>query len=298
MPAGGRIGNDARGGKALDMGAGPPARALRRLAWVLAAISLALGACATPSPNVALVVGNGAYQHAAPLPNPPNDARLMSDLLNDLGWDVITLVDRPADEFHDALDGFADRMEVANQGIFFYAGHGMQIDGRNYLVPVEFSAVDASVHRDLISLDESLALLDRDGSQLAVFLDACRDNPLSDDLERNVAAGRGIMIDAQSSPRNVSMGTGLAEVSTGAGTFVAYATEPGNVAVDGDGSNSPFTKSLVKYIGTRNKDLVWVLQRVRSDVMRETAGEQIPWDHSSLTRDFIVREQHRTPPPP
>jgi len=132
----------------------------------------------------------------------------------------------------------------------------------------------------------------------AVFLDACRDNPLSDDLKRNMTSGRGIVFDPNTSGGDIELGKGLAEVAAGADTFIAYATEPGNVALDGAGANSPFTKSLVKYVGTRNKDIGWVLQRVRNDVMRETADSQIPWDHSSLTRDFIVYKVKRSAPPP
>jgi uncharacterized caspase-like protein len=161
--------------------------------------------------------------------------------------------------------------------VFFYAGHGLQVSGRNYLIPVDASLQgERDLDFEAVSLDFVLKQMEigREGKTNVVFLDACRDNPLS----RNLARSMGT--------RSASIGQGLAQVQTGVGTFIAYSTQPGNVALDGDGRNSPFTAALTKGIRQPGRNLTSVMIDVRKDVLATTNGKQVPWDHSALTGDF------------
>ena len=172
---------------------------------------------------------------------------------------------------------FARALAGADTGIFFYAGHGLQVGGRNYLVPVDAQLQN---ERDLdfeaVALDFVLKQmeLERETKTNIVFLDACRDNPLG----RNLARSMGT--------RSASVGRGLAQVQTGVGTFIAYSTQPGNVALDGTGRNSPFTAALAKGVKEPGRNLTAVMIDVRKEVLSVTNGKQVPWDHSALTGDF------------
>ncbi len=260
---------------------------------------LAATACTTLPDRVALVVANEQYVHAEPLDNPVNDARAIATELASAGWEVSLAVDRPRADLVELVQGMTAQLDHADRVILYYAGHGMQIDGRNYLVPIDFDprAEDVVLDEQLFSLDVVLESLKRDGNQLAVFLDACRDNPLAATFEENLRsrASRGISVSVKRPPR---FDRGLAEVDTAAGTLIAFSTEPGSVALDGEGRHSPFARGLLRHIGTPNRDLGWVLKRVRADVIKLTDGEQVPWDHSSLTRDFEIRSHRPAAPPP
>jgi uncharacterized caspase-like protein len=254
-----------------------------------------MSGCVRSAPNTAWVIGNGAYEHSTPLPNPPNDAKAISAALSRSGWQVETLIDASTAELAAVANRAAETSASARQSLLFYAGHGMQIDGRNYMVPIDFDpAGDAPLGR-LVPLDHFLDSLSHPDNQLVVILDACRNNPMSASLSTELASGRGLGVKGRA-PRMV--GRGLAEVATSAGTFIAFATEPGNVALDGEGMNSPFTYALVQHIGVPGEEIGRVLQRVRKDVIEATGGSQVPWDHSSLTAPFRIRKVERKPVPP
>lgn len=227
--------------------------------------------------RVALVVGNAAYVNASPLPNPVNDATEIAKALTEAGFQVIVGLDLDKPAFDGKVREFASALDGADVAVFFYAGHGLQVAGRNYLVPVD---AKMQKERDLdfegLSVDFVLKQMemDRDGKTNVVFLDACRDNPLA----RNLARSMGT--------RSVSIGKGLAQIETGVGTFISYSTQPGNVALDGTGTNSPFTAALVKGVRTEGRTLTTVMAEVRREVLAATSGKQVPWDHSSLTGDF------------
>jgi hypothetical protein len=250
----------------------------RLLAPIVAYLLLVLPAAAEK--RVALVVGNSAYAHANALPNPVNDAGDMAKALAEVGFDVILGLDLSKSAFDGKVRDFARALEKADVALFFYAGHGLQASGRNHLVPVD---AKLQVERDLdfeaISLDFVLKQmeLDREGKTNIVFLDACRDNPLA----RNLARSMGT--------RSAAIGQGLAQVQTGVGTFIAYSTQPGNVALDGEGRNSPFTAALTKGLSLPDRNLTAVMIEVRKDVLAATAGKQVPWDHSALTGDFYFQ---------
>ena len=228
--------------------------------------------------RVALVVGNSAYSNANALANPANDANDMGSAMRALGIEVILGLDLDKRAFDAKVRDFSRALAGgADTGIFFYAGHGLQVAGRNYLVPVD---AELKNERDLdfeaVSLDFVLKQmeLEREGKTNIVFLDACRDNPLA----RNLARSMGT--------RSASIGRGLAQVQTGVGTFIAYSTQPGNVALDGTGRNSPFTAALAKGVREPGRNLTAVMIEVRREVLAATGGKQVPWDHSALTGDF------------
>lgn len=232
---------------------------------------------ATAQKRVALVIGNSAYQHATALANPANDAGDMSAALKELGFEVILGLDLDKRAFDARVRDFSRALPDAETGVFYYAGHGLQVVGRNYLVPVD---AQLQSERDLdfeaSSLDFILKQmeLDRDGKTSIVFLDACRDNPLAGNLARSMGT------------RSAGVGRGLAQVQAGVGTFVAYSTQPGNVALDGQERNSPFTAALATSIREPGRNLTSVMIDVRKKVLAATAGKQVPWDHSALTGDF------------
>lgn len=259
------------------------------------------GGCASaPHSRVAMVVGHSQYEHTAPLPNPANDARAVAGRLAELGWEVILAIDLPVEQLGDKNTEFRHRVANAEQAIFYYAGHGMQVNGQNYMVPIEFDPNDAELQRDLISLNETIDLLKAGDGQLAVFLDACRDNPLALEFEqahrartRGLTLGRG-----QPASGELRVGTGLAELPASAGTFIAYSTAPGHVALDGEGEHSPFTRALLDHMELRNADVGSVLVLVRNQVVVDTEGAQVPWDHSSLTERFWINPKQMSAPPP
>jgi hypothetical protein len=244
----------------------------------LAAAAVALLACpAAAQKRVALVIGNSAYTHAVALANPANDARDMAGVLSSLGFETILGLDLDKRAFDAKIRDFSRALVQADAGLFFYAGHGLQVAGHNHLVPVD---AQLQSERDLdfetVSLDFVLKQmeLEREGKTSIVFLDACRDNPLVRNLSRSMGT------------RSASIGHGLAQVETGVGTFIAYSTQPGNVALDGAGRNSPFAAALTSTVTQPGLSLTGVMIEVRKEVLAATGGRQVPWDHSALTGDF------------
>ena len=248
------------------------------LALLAAALVLALPAAAEK--RVALVIGNSAYKEVAQLANPVNDANEISSALKSAGFDVILGVDVDKREFDTKVRNFADLLEDADAAIFFYAGHGLQVAGRNYLIPVDAHLQgERDLDFDAVNLDFIMKQMElgRADKTNIVFLDACRDNPFSQNLARSMGT------------RSTSIGKGLAQVDTGVGTFIAYSTQPGNVALDGKGKNSPFTAALSKHVREPGRDLTSVMIETRKDVLAATAGKQVPWDHSALTGEFYFQ---------
>ena len=249
--------------------------------WISALIALVL-VLAIPSAlaetRVALVVGNSAYRAATSLANPTNDARDISAALKAAGFTVIQTLDADRRQFDGALRAFTDQLAKADVAVFFYAGHGLQVGQQNYLVPIDAKLErERDLEFEAVQLDFVLRQLeiDREGKTTIVFLDACRDNPFA----RNLARSMGT--------RGASVGRGLAAAATGLGTFIAYSTQPGNVAVDGDGRNSPFTAALVRQLGSKGQNLPSAMIEVRKAVVANTSGKQVPWDHSAMTGDFF-----------
>jgi TPR repeat protein len=248
--------------------------ALRR--WVLpaAAALLAFTALVVASlpalaeSRLALVIGNGAYRNVAALANPPNDAKDIAAALKSLGFEVTLETDLDQAATRRAIDEFAAKSADADVSLLYYAGHGLQLAGRNYLVPVDANLRTADdVVARTVALDPVLAELGKGQGLHLVFLDACRNNPF---------AGAGVAL-----PQ-----AGLARVGKLPGFFITFATQPDNVAFDGSGRNSPFATALLGHLATPGADISSMMIAVRNDVFAATGGQQIPADESLLTRQF------------
>ncbi len=230
--------------------------------------------------RVALVVGMSGYRHAPLLKNPANDARDMSTALQELGFEVVLSADVDKLAFDAAIRSFSKRIADAEVGLVFFSGHGVQVAGQNYLVPVDARLESMrDLEFETVRLEFILGQMEngRDGRVSIVMLDACRDNPFA----RNLARSMGVRSDAF--PR------GLAPLLSGGGTFVAFSTAPGRVAYDGEGRNSPFAAALLRNIRAPAKGINALMIDVRKDVMAATRNAQVPWDHSALTEDFQFR---------
>ena len=227
--------------------------------------------------KVALVIGNGDYRVAGRLTNPTNDAGDMAAALRRLGFDVVEGRNLDRRAMDDAIREFGRKLERADLALFFYAGHGLQVNGKNYLVPIDAKLERAGdLALDTVDVATVLAQMEAEKRVNLVFLDACRDNPLSRSLARSLGT------------RSTSVGAGLAPIQSSIGTMITYATQPDNVALDGDGRNSPFTTALLKHIATPGVDIGAIMRRVRADVIAATREKQVPWDHSSLVGDVVL----------
>ena len=234
--------------------------------------------------RVALVIGNGAYKHAPELVNPSNDAGDIAARLKELDFEVVVRLDATLPEMLAALQEFSDKLRSADLALFYYAGHGLQVNGRNYLVPVN-ARLESHITLDFEAMPVNLVMAtmqDRAKTNL-LFLDACRNNPMTRSLARSLGT------------RSSIIGRGLARIGAGTGTFVSFATEPGNVALDGDGENSPYTEALVRHLGSPGKGLAETMVQVRKDVIDSTDGKQVPWEHSSLTGPVVLEKSANEP---
>ena len=236
---------------------------------------LAAAPAAHAQRRVALVIGNSAYQHTSPLANPKNDATDVGAALKKHGFQVIEGFDLDKVGMDRKIREFAEAVHGAPVALFFFAGHGLQVGGQNYLVPIDAKlSTAAALDWEMVRLDLVHRSMEREAATSILFVDACRNNP----LVRNLARAMGT--------RSVEIGHGLAQVEAGIGTLVSFSTQPGNVALDGTGRNSPFAGALVKHMASSRDDLSSVLIAVRNDVMKETQRKQVPWEHSALTGRF------------
>lgn len=252
---------------------------MRALGTILLAVSLGL-LCSGPAfaaKRIALVMGNSSYQHVSRLANPANDSEAMAATLTNAGFDVVSLKrDLKATEMRRALRDFSDHARDADMAIIYFAGHGIEIDGINYVIPV-----DAVLERDIdaydeaVSLDRLLAVIEPARQLRLVILDACRDNPFARTMKRTIASR--------------VIGRGLAKVEpVNPNTLVAFAARAGSTASDGDSKNSPFTAALVKYLPRPGLDLRRAFGFVRDDVLKITNNRQEPFIYGSLGGDDLA----------
>jgi formylglycine-generating enzyme required for sulfatase activity len=257
---------------------------------VAAAVGLVLTVFTHPAlaqKRVALVIGNAAYQHTPKLANPRNDAADMVAALKKHGFVVIEGFDLNKADFDRKVRDFANALTGAEAGVFFYAGHGLQVSGRNFLVPIDAElSTAAALEFEMVRVDVVHRVMEQQTNTNILFLDACRDNPLA----RNLARSMGT--------RSSDIGKGLSSIQSGVGTLISFSTQPDNVALDGTGRNSPFAGALVKQLLTSNDDLSAMLISVRNDVMRDTQRKQVPWEHSALTGRFYFGAAAATAEPP
>jgi hypothetical protein len=217
--------------------------------------------------RIALVIGNGSYQDAPTLANPANDARSMAIVLNKLGFDVTEVTNATQKEMFRAISKFGEEIQNRKSvALFYYAGHGVQMKGKNYLVPIDAEiSGESAISSETVEVDSVLAQLDNSTLSI-IILDACRNNP----FQRARSLGSG----------------GLAQMDAPKGSFIAYATSPGKTAADGESGNGLYTRELLKYMQTPGISLEEVFKRVRVDVARASNDFQIPWESTSLTGSF------------
>jgi peptidyl-prolyl cis-trans isomerase A (cyclophilin A) len=265
--------------------------AAARAAVTVAAVFLLLGSeVGHAEKRVALVLGNAAYRHLPQLNNPRNDAEDVSRSLRGLGFETIVATDLDRGGMNAALGRFSRAVEQADIAIVYYSGHGMQFAGSNYLLPVEAKLESASdVNRfQLMPADEIVeAMRPATGARLLI-LDACRNNPVEDDLKRRLASVPG-------ANRSAVLTRGFARISAGDGLIIAYATQANDVANDGTARNSPFTTAFLKHVATPDMDLRQMLFRVQDDVNRVTGGRQRPELSISLVGEFKLKAAGATP---
>ncbi len=249
---------------------------IRLLAGVLLFIAAALAdALAAPEKRVALVIGNGNYAHEGRLGNPANDARAVSEALRKVGFDrVDTVVDGDLKAMNSGLAAFARAAENASLALVYYSGHGMEVEGQNYLLPVDAKLADAAdVDFEAVSLNLVVRAAERATNVRMVVLDACRNNPF---------VSRMIVRQGKR-----ALGRGLAPVAPAAGMLVAYAARAGTVADDGPaGGNSPFTTAFLKFIEQPRVEVRLMMGRIRDEVVRAT-GNQEPFTYGSLGGDEV-----------
>ena len=253
-----------------------PGSAKLRQFFLAAALLLVVCQPALAEKRVALVLGNSAYQNVPRLPNPVNDGAVIAATLKDAGFDVVdSRHDLPAAETRRALRDFADRARDADIAVVYYAGHGIEVDGTNYLIPVDAKLErDTDVYDEAFSLERVLLAIEPAKQLRLVILDACRDNPFAKVMKRTVASR--------------AVGQGLAKVEpTSPNMLIAYSAKAGSTALDGDAKNSPFTMALAKHLTTPGLDVRRAFGFVRDDVLKTTGSRQEPFVYGSLGGDDV-----------
>jgi len=260
---------------------------LRRTVWwiLLCVAGLAPGAFAqsnkapvaaptTGNAKVALVIGNSKYQRGE-LENPVNDANDVAAVFSKYGFEVVKVLDADKQKMRESIRKFGEMLGPKTIAVLFYAGHGLQINGKNYLVPVDANFKSADDAEDQgVSLDGIMQRIESRRPRFnIVILDACRNNPFA----RSYGGG------------------GLASVDAPAGSLIAFATGPSKVAADGSGRNGLYTSHLLRHINTPNLKIEEIFKRVRMGVMEQSAGAQVPWENTSLTEDYVLNTQGAAP---
>lgn len=236
--------------------------------------------------RVALVIGNSNYVHAMKLPNPPNDAAAMSVLLDGAGFQVVeTRNDLGNLEMRRVIRDFSEMTRDADMAVVFFAGHGIEVDGSNFLIPTDAKLErDIDIEDEAIALDRVVRMLEPAKKLRLVILDACRDNPFARTMKRTMVSR--------------SVGRGLAKVEPPTSdTLIAFAAKAGSLAGDGDGIHSPFTAALLKHIATPGLDLRIVFGRVRDEVIKNTSNRQEPFVYGSLGGSNVALVPGAAAPP-
>ena len=267
-------------------------------AFLLCCLLVMLGSSAAQAERrVALVIGNSAYTSAAALRNPRNDAGDMAEALRKLGFEVVLGVDLNQERFAGTIETFARAIDGADVALFFYAGHGLQLNDRNYLVSIDAQLTNEFlIPSETIQLDAVVRLMESKVPVNVVLLDACRNNPLADNLKRSLEIMR----------RSSALGRGLARIEPyGRDTLVAFAAAPGQEAADGGGRNSPFTASLLRQMPKKGVEISVMLKEVAAEVRKSTNDAQRPQQISDMARQFyfapseaLAKTEPAAPRPP
>jgi uncharacterized caspase-like protein len=228
---------------------------------------IVVGKASDSQRRIALVIGNANYQ-SSPLRNPINDAEDTASALRNLGFQVTLGMDMTRKEMRRVIRAFGESLNQGGVGLFYYAGHGMQVGGTNYLIPIGADiGLEDEVQDEAVDAGLVLRKMDSAGNAMnMVFLDACRDNPFARSFRSSFK--------------------GLAQMDAPSGSLIVYSTAPGSVAADGEGRNGVFTKNLLAHLNESGVELSQMMKSVRSNVRKVTNGKQVPWESSSLEGNF------------
>lgn len=255
---------------------------MRRIIQSIAILAFCVTASATiaSTDRVALVIGLGKYQTIQPLDNTRNDARDMAKALSGIGFDVTLALDSTGEELRQLLDDFSFRSETADLALIYYAGHGVEVQGENYMIPVDADVrSNKDVQRQSISLSQLLASVERARKMRIVILDSCRDNPLGGLIDTStLSQSQTVATDVSTRGRG-----GLAAANPDRGTLVAFAAKDGQVALDGTGENSPYATALMEKMVIPGLEISLMFRQVRDTVLKDTANLQEPHTYGSLT---------------
>jgi len=266
-----------------SLGIAPIGRMLS--AVILCIVMLGGSAARADNARVALVIGNGAYRKVPELPNPPRDASDVADALEHMGFAVTRLTNADLAQTKKALADFGEAAAHAETAIVFYAGHGIEAGGENWLIPVDAEiATDTDARNRAISLRSVVALLDKASSLGLVILDACRDNPF---VMQAVADAAPAASDTAAPTKTRSINRGLAPTDPSGNVLIAFSAKDGTVAQDGEGRNSPFTSALLHHIDQSGLEVTFLFRIVRDEVMKATNGTQQPFVYGSLSKESI-----------
>ncbi len=244
----------------------------------LVALVLSTGAVLAAGKRVAFVVGNGAYTAVPALTNPKNDAEAVSAALRKVGFEVVTAIDLNRTDFEKSVQTFVRSLSDAELSLFYYSGHGVEVGGENRIIPVDAKlATEAALEVETISLQTIMQQMRNNSRAQLLYLDACRDNPF---------AVKKFLVGAEDIKRSV--GRGLAKEKADIGSLIAYATEPGNIALDGDTENSPFTSAVLRHSFAANIDVQSALLQVTRDVWESTNQKQRPWSNATLVEPIFL----------
>ena len=225
--------------------------------------------------KLALVIGCNEYEHAGHLANPLNDANDIKEKLSQLGFDVMQVENGTLKQMKIEIDNFGTELEKYDIGLFYFAGHGVQVNGLNYLIPIDANLKnERTVEYDCIRVDRVLSHMEASKNKVnLVVLDACRNNPFERSWGRDLSQ------------------RGLAVMEAPKGSLIAYSTSPGKTASDGEGKNGLYTGVLVSEINSVNVSITQLFQKVRKSVMEKSKDEQMPWESTSLTADFFFNRK-------
>lgn len=258
--------------------------ATRFAASVVLATLLVVSGPVQAAERVALIVGVSEYSSIPPLKNTVNDAQGIADTLESIGFEVELLLDPGGQELRTALEAFSFESETADLAMIYFAGHGVEVAGENWLIPADAQiANNRDIQQQSVSLKDMLESVDRARKLRIVILDSCRDNPFADVTEVAALSSTGTagVVTVDSETR--SIGAGLASPTPDRGTLVAFAARDGNVAMDGGGDNSPFALALMDKLGTQGLEISLMFRQVRDDVLRRTNNLQEPHTYGSLS---------------
>jgi len=261
---------------------------LKRYSFLAALIIMSLSTLdARADRRIALVIGNSQYQQIPALKNPDKDAEDVSNTFRQAGFDVFVAKDVTKLQFEEKFRNYLAAADGADLAVVYYSGHGFQIGGENFLIPVDASLKNAAdMEVQTIRLDDVLQQLRTKSKIQMIILDACRNDP----FPRKDYWLRDQLI--------VSGGTGLAQVTGSQNALIAFATEPGAVAYDGSGDLSPFSSAFSRRALAPNQEIRAVMAAVRRDVVKATNGRQVPWENSSLIDDVVLMRKAEQPAPP